>query len=58
MISIESLKASGCDVELGIKRCDGDVDFYLELVESALEEGRYKKLEGQVAAGDWKVAYR
>ena len=57
MISIESLKNSGCDVESGIKRCDGDSEFYLELVESALEESRYKKLEAQITAGDWKGAF-
>ena len=57
MISIESLKAAGCDVELGIKRCGDDTDFYLELVESALEEDRYKKLESQITGSDWKGAF-
>ena len=57
MVKIETLKKAGCDVELGLKRCGDDMDFYLELVESGLEEERYTKLADQIAAKDWKGAF-
>ncbi len=44
MISIEKLKALGCNTEEGLKRCLGDEDFYLEFIPQALERSRYEKL--------------
>lgn len=57
MTKIEKLKNAGCDVETAVKRCDDDVAFYLELVESALEESRYEKIRSQLEADDWKGAF-
>ena len=57
MTIIDFLKDAGCDVETAIKRCDDDEEFYLELLESALEEGRYKKIEEQLSLRDWKGAF-
>lgn len=57
MTRIELLKKAGCDTETAIKRCDDDEDFFLELVDSALEEERYQKLEAQIKNCDWKGAF-
>ena len=45
MISIEALKALGCNTDEGLKRCLGDEEFYLEFIPQALEKSRYEKLE-------------
>ena len=49
MISIEALKALGCNTDEGLKRCLGDEEFYLEFVPQALERSRYENLEKLIA---------
>ena len=45
MITVDKLKALGCNTEEGLKRCLGDEEFYLEFIPQALERSRYENLE-------------
>lgn len=39
---IELLEQNGIDTETGLEICIGDMDIYMEVLETALEEGREK----------------
>lgn len=42
VLTIDDLEKRGFDVEEGIAACAGDEEIYLEVLETALEEGREK----------------
>ena len=57
MLTIEKLSEFGADVQDGLERCINDEDFYLELVNLALNDGAFDDLSAAVAAGDKKAAF-
>lgn len=57
MLTIEELRQFGANVEEGISRCMDDEEFYLELVDMALEDDGFEKLSEAVEAKKWKDAF-
>ena len=57
MDKIEKLRKIGCDVDIAIKRCVGDTELYIELVNNAIEIDRYNALEEKLRGADWKAAF-
>lgn len=57
MLTIESLREFGADVQDGLDRCMNDEDFYLELIDLALEDECFEALCDAVKSGDMKAAF-
>ena len=57
MITIEELKKLGVNTDEGIERCLDDEDFYLMLIETALDDSELIKLETALGSGDIKAAF-
>ena len=57
MLSIESLKEAGAEVDSGLERCLGNEAFYLKLVNMVLDDEGFKKLRTAVEAGDLKQGF-
>ena len=57
MIRIEDLVVYGADTDEGIARCMGMEGFYLQLVETQLEDSNFDKLASAIEAGDTKAAF-
>ncbi len=57
MLTIEKLKAFGADTENGIARCVNNEAFYLRMVNMAIADASYGKLESAVHAGDLQAAF-
>ena len=57
MITIDSLKQFGANVDEGLKRCMNNEEFYLKLVTKAAEDASYDKLKDAVEAGDLDAAF-
>lgn len=57
MLTIHGLRQFGANVEEGINRCMNDEEFYLELVEMALEDESFEKLSEAVKAKKWRDAF-
>ena len=57
MLTIEALKNYGANVEEGLSRCLGKEDFYLKLVNMALEDGSFERLKDAVRNGDIDTAF-
>lgn len=57
MLTIEKLKDYGANVDEGLSRCLGNEDFYLKMVNMALQEANFDKLQDAVAAGDKDAAF-
>ena len=57
MITIDSLKQFGANVDEGLKRCMNNEEFYLKLVTKAVEDASYDKLKDAVEAGDLDAAF-
>ena len=57
MLTIDTLKAYGADVDEGITRCMGNEQFYMKLVGKLLEDTRLDTLEQQLAQGDLDSAF-
>ena len=57
MLTVESLREYGANLEEGISRCMGNEEFYLKLVRMALADGNYEKLDKALAAEDWSAAF-
>lgn len=57
MLTIETLRDFGADVQSGIERCMDDEAFYLELVNMALEDRAFDELSDAVKADDRKAAF-
>ena len=57
MISIETLKAYGANVEEGMARCMNNEAFYLRIVNMVLADASFDKLKAAVEAGDASAAF-
>ena len=57
MITIESLRAFGANVDAGLERCLNKEDFYLKMVNMALSDQRFTDLEPALAQKDYEKAF-
>ena len=57
MITIDSLKAYGANVEEGLARCLNKEDFYIKMVNMGLADERFEKLGDILAAKDYDAAF-
>ena len=57
MITVKKLKELGCDTDMGLERCLGDEDFYLEFIPDALKKERYERLEALINSHDFDAAF-
>lgn len=57
MLTIDTLRAFGADVEAGLGRCLNNEAFYLRLVGMALGDGSFDKLAAAVDSGDVHGAF-
>ena len=57
MLTIEKLRNYGANVDEGLSRCLGNEDFYLKMVNMALQEANFDKLRDAVAADDKDAAF-
>ena len=57
MLTIETLRESGADVDAGLKRCMNNEAFYLRLVPMALNDAGFEKLGAAVSAHDLDAAF-
>lgn len=57
MITIDSLKEYGANVEEGLARCLNKEDFYLKMVNLGLADERFEKLGDILAAKDLDAAF-
>ena len=57
MLTIEKLRNYGANVDEGLSRCLGNEDFYLKMVNMALQEVNFDKLRDAVAADDKDAAF-
>ena len=57
MLSIDSLREYGADVDDGLKRCLNNETFYLKLVSRVPGDENFFKLRDAVAAGDLDAAF-
>lgn len=57
MITIDSLKAYGANVEEGLARCLNKEDFYLKMVNLGLKDERFETLESICASKDLDAAF-
>ena len=57
MLTIESLRAFGADVDAGITRCMGKEDLYLMFIGRALNDERLFQLEKQLRDKDFASAF-
>ena len=57
MLTLDALKELGADTEDGLKRCMGNEDFYLKLVEMALKDDSYERLRTSIENGNLDEAF-
>ena len=57
MITIDSLKTYGANVEEGLARCLNKEDFYIKMVNLGLKDERFDKLDEILAAKDLESAF-
>ena len=57
MMTIESLRAFGADVDAGLVRCLNKEDFYLMLVKKAAADTRLSELAEQLRNGQLEAAF-
>lgn len=57
MLTIDSLREYGADVDDGLKRCLNNESFYLELVKSVIPDTKVGDLESAVTAGELDKAF-
>jgi HPt (histidine-containing phosphotransfer) domain-containing protein len=57
MITIDTLKEYGANVEEGIARCVNNEDFYIKMVNMALSDQKIYDLEKALAANDLDKAF-
>ena len=57
MLTIETLRTYGADVEDGLKRCMNFESFYLELVQTAIHDTKIEDLENAVNSGNLTQAF-
>ncbi len=57
MITLDNLKELGADTAAGLTRCINNEDFYLKMVNMALQDANFDQLKNAVAAGDLDAAF-
>ena len=57
MLTIESLKEYGADIETGLARCMGMKDFYLRMVGMELADSHFSALDQAMERRDAKAAF-
>ena len=57
MLTIESLKEYGADVDAGLTRCMGRQDFYLRLVKMEMADKNFSALDQAIENRDVKAAF-
>ena len=57
MLTIEKLREYGADVEEGLTRCMNNEAFYLRLVNMAVDDAGFGRLQSAVEAGDRKESF-
>ena len=57
MLTMDTLRAFGADVQEGLSRCMEREDFYLRLVKMARGDSNMDKLRDALAANDLKAAF-
>ena len=57
MLTIDKLQEFGANVEEGLSRCLGKEDFYLKLVNMALADDGFSRLEEAVNSGDLHASF-
>ena len=57
MITLDTLRAYGANVDEGLARCMNMEPFYLKIVGMVLADGNFEALESAMAAGDAKAAF-
>ena len=57
MLTVETLKEFGADVETGLARCAGNEGLYLRLVNICVQELTANELEAALAANDLEKAF-
>lgn len=57
MITIDSLREYGANVEEGLARCLNKEDFYLKMVNLGLADDRFEKLSDIIASNDLSAAF-
>lgn len=57
MLTIDKLRKFGADVDDGLVRCMQKEDFYLMLVNKALNDNRLSELEQQIYSKDYYSAF-
>jgi len=57
MLTVDSLRTFGADVDEGIKRCVNNEDFYLRMVRKAVDDKSFERLQEQLAVKDLKGAF-
>ena len=57
MLTLETLRSAGADVDSGISRCMGNEDFYIRLVNMALADDGYSALREAVEAHDLEKGF-
>ena len=57
MITIETLKNNGADIETGLSRCVGKEDLYLKLVNMGLGDAKFEELGVALEANDLEKAF-
>ena len=57
MLTIDTLKAYGANVDEGVVRCMGNVDFYMKLVGKFRDNTKLAELQQQIEQGDLDAAF-
>ncbi len=57
MLTIEALRGYGANVDEGLARCMGNEQLYLRLVNVALNDSTFEKLNEAMDSGDLKTAF-
>ena len=57
MITIETLKNNGADIEKGLSRCVGKEDLYLKLVNMGLGDAKFEELGMALEVNDMEKAF-
>lgn len=57
MLSVETLRSWGADVDEALERCLNNEAFYLKMVQKAAQDPAFDRLEGAVSAGNLEKAF-
>ena len=57
MITLDNLKELGTDTAAGLTRCINNEEFYLKMVNMALQDANFDQLKDAVDAGDLDAAF-